>query len=169
MRDGDGRPIAGARVAFEAELRAGFSPVATAVTDRNGVCSVRLRVRRGRRYRARFDVEPGGPEVVSLSASVVVIPRIEARLAQRSVRAGSRAVVVGVIRPRKRFVQLEAQRHLPGDRWVPLASHDVPLVSGEFEAGVALDEPGIYRVRVCFGGDAVNADAVSPWLTVQAA
>ena len=169
MRDQDGLPVAGACVWFEAELREGFSPVANAVTDRNGGCSVRLRVRRGRRYRARFLGTADRPEAVSTPASVVVIPRIEARLTQRSVAAGSTAVVVGEIRPRKRFVRIEAQRQLRGGRWAPLATHDVPLVSGEFEAGVPLETPGIYRLRVWFGGDGANADAVSPWLTVQAA
>ena len=168
LRTDDGRPIGGARVWFEAELRQGFSAVANAVTDRDGRCSVALRVRRGRRYRARFPGDLDRPETVSHSSSIVVIPKIEAKLRTRSVRAGSRTVIAGHIRPRKRFVTLEVERHLRGQHWAALESRDIPLVSGAFEAQVELADAGIYRCRVRFDGDTHNAEAASPWLTVQA-
>lgn len=169
LQGGDGTPVAGARIMFEAELDEGFEPVADAVTNEQGKCSVKLRIRRGRRYRARVASESGQPVAVSTPAAVDVIPRLEAEIRTPRVRAGSRAIVAGQIRPRKRYVKLEVEQQVDATQWMPISSREVWLVRGAFEASVELGPVGSYRCRVLFDGDAQNARATSPWLSFHVA
>ena len=169
LRRQDGQPVPGARVLFEAELDGAFQPVATAGTDSDGVCAVSLRVRRGRRYRARVARNGRDAEVLSPAADVDVIPRLEAAVVSGSVAAGSRALIAGLIRPRKRYVRVEVEKQLRADHWDHAGSHDVPIVRGGFKSWIDLPDPGTYRCRVVFDGDALHAEAESNWLTVKSA
>ena len=167
LQCGDGQPLAGVRVMFEAELDDGFEPVAHALTDQQGICSIKLRIRRGRRYRARL---PGGndlPDLLSSPAAIDVIPRLEARLTTPRVARGSRAVVAGLIRPRKRFLRVEVERNAGAGAWIPFRSYEVRLVRGKFEAAIAAEQEGAYRCRVIFHGDAHHEGATSAWLPLQ--
>ena len=86
-----------------------------------------------------------------------------------TVTAESRALIAGLIRPRKRYVRVEVERHLRADDWRHAGSHEVPLVRGAFKSWIDLPDPGVYRCRVVFDGDALHGEAESGWLTVNSA
>ena len=169
FRRDDGLPVVGARVLFEAELKGDFQPVATATTDSTGVCGVSLRVRRGRRYRARATPPTTNWEVCSPAANVDVAPHLEAQVVSGPVRAGSRALVEGLSRPRKRYVRVQVERHVRAEGWSEVGCQEVPLARGGFESWIDLPDPGTYRCRVVFDGDALHTPAATGWLTLQAA
>ena len=152
---------------FEAELDDGFEPVAKSATDKHGTCAIALRVRRGRRYRAR--VVHGPLELMSPAATVIVVPELEAAVRARSGSTGPRAVLAGALRPRKRFLKVEVERLAADNDWASVAVQQVRLMRGKFEAELALPAPGTYRCRALFDGDAQHAGTSSRWFIVEIA
>ena len=166
---GNGEPVRGARVLFEAEVDDEFVPVANARTDRDGRCSVRLRIRKGRRYRARVSSDGDTGEAISSPMSVVVVPELEAELAAARGESGKRAVIAGLMRPRKRYIHLELERLSSADQWRLVDTREVRLLrGGTFEHELTLNQPGTYRCRVLFAGDASHGDTASRWFVVKA-
>ena len=71
----------------------------------------------------------------------------------------------GSVKPRKRFVAVELEYYRPPNGWVTVSTEKVRLRSGKFRAEVPVLDPGEYRARAAFVGDALNMAAASEWVT----
>ena len=93
---------------------------------------------------------------------------VRARALARRVRAGRAAVLSGSVGPRKASLRVTVERQLGAARYAPAAKRSVRPKAGRFRIRIALARPGLYRLRVTFPGDRLNAAAKSAAVFVRA-
>jgi len=166
MADAAGGPVPAAPVALQLLTADGFRTVQRLRTGPDGTFTAEVPTARNRAIRAIRDVQGRG-RIASRTVPVSVAPALTAA-APRRVRAGRRLVVTGTVAPRKGSVVVSAARQgRTGGFAVPVRLR-VRTVDGRYRAPVRLDAPGVYRVRVAYAGDRVNAPSRAPDLYARA-
>ena len=135
---------------------AATEPSARRSPRRSRACSVRC-----------YAGDPQHAPATSPPARVTVAAVVSARAAARRVRAGSAALLTGSVRPRKAALRLTVERQLRAARYAPAAKRSVKVRAGRFRLRVRLPRAGLYRLRVTFAGDRLNAAAKSAAVFVR--
>jgi N-acetylmuramoyl-L-alanine amidase len=153
LLDGNAQPIAGTRVRIQLLTARGYRSYASAVTGSDGRFSTSLPTSRNRTIRALVG------SVTSRPVTVRVVPALQVRAPLSRVLQGRSAVLSGTLHPRKGRVVVEAARQVGATRFRPVSRFAVRVRDGRFRALPRLARPGVYRVRVRFAGDKLNAPA----------
>jgi hypothetical protein len=164
----DGSALAGAPIQLQLLDTSGYETVASAVTGADGSFSAQVPTTVSRVFRALYAGDPQHGPATSPPARVTVAAVLRARAAARRVRAGSAALLTGSVRPRKATLRLTVERQLRAARYAPSAKRSVKLRAGRFRVRVRLPRAGLYRLRVTFAGDRLNAAAKSAAVFVRA-
>ena len=142
----DGLPVGDTRVNVQKRGESGsWTTVASATTAADGEWQVSVPWRRAGALRARGRAPGAVASAVSATASVDIVPVLEAKALTRRVNAGSRVAVSGTLHP-DGVVRVRVERQLAGGRWV--RGKDVVLRTrgGVFRGRVLLGRPGLYRL-----------------------
>jgi hypothetical protein len=140
----------------------------TATAGPDGAWSADLPpLERSQFVRAVFAGDDGRPGVVSGLAYVAVLPQIELSVAPELTTAGSAVRASGAVRPGKRRVRITASRQAPDGSESPALSRRVSARDGAYDAALALDEPGTYRVVTTAKADSRSLAGSSRSVTVH--
>jgi hypothetical protein len=163
----DGQPLAGAPVAVQIAVGAGFLTRARTVTGADGTWALELPTGYSRRLRAVAQL-PGGGLSPSPQISVRVAPRIRLRAARR-VTAKRPFTVTGSVRPRRGRVTLQIARQGSDEAMHVVARVAVsPAADGRFVLHVRLRRPALHRLRVTSAPDARNVAGRSGDMVLRA-
>ena len=163
LADAAGAGVGGRRVQVQIGTTKGWRTITSAVTDSEGAWSAEFAATR------TWDVRAFAGTLASPRTPVVVAPTLDARIALPRIIAGRRAVVLGTVRPRKAAVLVEGWRQVVGtSRFVRAFTLRARSGSGRFRSAIRLRRPGLYRLRVRFGGDRRNGPAQATDLFVRA-
>jgi hypothetical protein len=164
----DGSPVAGAPLALQLLGISGFRTVTQPVTGADGSFTALVPTTVSRVFRVLYAGDAQHGPATSGQVRVAVAAVVSARAGARRVRAGAATLLTGSVRPRKATLRLTVERQLRAARYAPSAKRSVKLKGGRFRLRVRLPRPGLYRLRVAFPGDRLNAAAKSAAVFVRA-
>jgi hypothetical protein len=165
LRGPDGAPQSAQGVRIRA-----FSPVGTAstvgelATDAQGSFKAAIRLPFNRTLRAEFGGNPVLRPAFSARVPIGVRPRLTAKLARSAASAlpaGTRVLVTGSVRPRKRFVLLILDRRKSSGSYRRIAKLKVRARRGKVRARYRFKHAGAYRLRLGVDADGRNLSARS--------
>jgi N-acetylmuramoyl-L-alanine amidase len=165
----EGEVVSGVEIHVQAVKGRSIRRLGEATTDVNGEWALTLASPRSRSLRAvEIAASANVPRTASPILTVTVAPVVSARLAARRITAGGAIGVSGKIAPRKRKLALQFARQKRAGGYGVGKVMPIGARNGRFARALRLREPGLYRVRALFQGDATNAPAHSRWMYVRA-
>lgn len=161
-----GRLHGDGRVSVQVQSGTAWTTIARAdPTDGAWLASAKLAA--GRKVRAIQVLPDGRLGAVSGTFAVSVAPALTAHAARR-VRAGGAVLLRGAIAPRKAKLEAVVAIQAKSGRLARVRALAVRARGGAYAIRVPLRKPGLYRLKVRFGGDAATKPAYAPDVWVRA-
>ncbi len=155
------------RISVQVKGRTRWVTVARTEVAPDGVWSASVPFTGGHLTRALQVLPNGHGGATSNPIQLTVTPSLTAS-APRRVLAGSSVELTGTIGPHRRLLTLEISRRATGGRLARVAHVSVHTRFGRFKRHVRLSRPGLYRLRLRYGGDSRTQAATAPDVYVRA-
>jgi N-acetylmuramoyl-L-alanine amidase-like protein len=155
----DGISPAGVPVEVQARTASGWSTIATAVTEFDGVWGAQIALPVSRSLRARIVTAPDGTTQRSPVVRLEVRPRIHTKLSARRLRVGKRAAVRVRVEPRKarQKVVLTLDRRKAGGGYRRVLRLRATARKGTVRVRLPLLRSGLVRITVTTPKDRLSA------------